>query len=555
VRPTHRHRRTALACAALLIPVMAACSGKAAPPAAGGASGGASPSQAISELVVNTPPGTKEVDQITWNNWEGEPFTLSPYQSADYKENTIVSNLCETLVAAKPDFTTGRNLATAWTNPDPTTWVFDLRKDVTFWDGSPMTAEDVAFSMKVNRTDPSTFYNYLYARVASVTASGPNQVTVRLTSPDYLFPSEMADFAGVVVQKKAYEKNPKAFGTPDGGLMCTGPYRFTSWTKGSDVTVTRYDGYWDKTRAPKVKKIKFTFVTDEASLINGLLSGQIDGAYDFAASGLGQLKASSAGRVYLGPHTSNLTYVRATKDGLFSDLNVRKALNQAIDWNGLSTAVYGGTATRLRAPMPPSTFVYGQATLTKAFDALPDPGSGDVAAAKETLAKATVDVSKPFVIAVPSAASSQALGNAVVDGATKIGLKGTLKVVPADQYTSYLYDPKARAGVDLLFTDFWPNVPDPLDWLGITAVTGGSFNQSGYSRIDADYGKALATKDPEERATLVAAMMTKLTEDLSPMAPGVSHSSRLWMNNRISGAPASFSYVYYPWAASLGGTS
>jgi peptide/nickel transport system substrate-binding protein len=42
---------------------------------------------------------------------------------------------------------------------------------------------------------------------------------------------------------------------------------------------------------------------------------------------------------------------------------------------------------------------------------------------------------------------------------------------------------------------------------------------------------------------------------MAPMAPGISHSSRLWMNNKISGAPASFSYVYYPWAASIGGTA
>jgi peptide/nickel transport system substrate-binding protein len=38
------------------------------------------------------------------------------------------------------------------------------------------------------------------------------------------------------------------------------------------------------------------------------------------------------------------------------------------------------------------------------------------------------------------------------------------------------------------------------------------------------------------------------------MVPGLARASRLWMNNRITGAPASFSYVYYPWAASLGGT-
>ena len=551
---SRRHRRRVLACAIALLPLVAACSGKTAP----GDSSSASPSGSTSNsaLVVDTPPGTKEVDSVTWNSWEGEPFTVSPFQSADYKENTVDSNMCETLLAAKPDFTIGPNLATKWSNPDPNTWVFDLRPDVTFWDGSPMTAQDVAFSMNVNRTDPTSFYNYLYARVSSVEVSGPHQVTVKLKSPDYLFPSEMTDYAGVVVQKKFYEKAGKKYGTPDVGVMCTGPFQFTKWTKGDNVTLTRYDGYWDETRMPKVKRLKFTFVVDEASIVNGILSGQIDGAYDPPASAVNQLQAaSSVGKLYFGPHTSNLTYVMATKEGLFANAGVRKALNRAIDWNGLASTVYKGTAVRLKSLMPPSTFLYGKDTLQSAYDDLPDPASGDIEGANKLLDDSGADLSKPFVIAVPAAASSKALGNAVVDGARRIGLKGSVKAVPTGEYTSYLYDPKSRAGVDLLFTDFWPNVPDPLDWLGIASVGGGSFNQSGYSGIDADYAKAVATKDEEQRAALVAQMMTKLTDDMAPMAPGISHSSRLWMNNRISGAPASFSYVYYPWAALLGGTA
>src|SRR5205085_6061583 len=117
--------------------------------------------------------------------------------------------------------------------------------------------------------------------------------------------------------------------------------------------------YWDSTRKPKVKQLKFTFLTDEASIANGILSGQIDGAYDPPASAIEQLKtAGSVGKLYYGPHTSNLTYVLATKDGLMANADVRKALNRAIDWNGLASAVYKGTAVRLKALMPTSTFLF-----------------------------------------------------------------------------------------------------------------------------------------------------------------------------------------------------
>lgn len=541
-------RRVALVLAVATIPFLASCSSKAPPQKA------VPSASASSSLVALTPPGNGQVDSITWNLWEGEPYTLNPFQSADYKENTTVSNLCETLLLSKPDFSIGPNLATKWSSPDPKTWVFDLRSDVTFWDGSPMTADDVAFSMNANRADPASLYGYLFARVDTISATSPTQVTVKLKSPDYMFPNEMADFAGAVVSKKFYEANAKTFGTGDTGVMCTGPYKVDKWTKGDNIAVSRYDGYWDKTRTPKVKKIKFTFVTDEASITNAMLTGQIDGGYDPPVSATDQLKASTTGKVYLGASTSNLTYALARPDGLFANLDVRKALNMAIDWNGLAISLYKGTATRLNGLMPPTVFTYGTSKLQAAYAALPDAGSGQLDAAKKLVAKAGDAAKTSFVIAVPAQATPLGLGNAVVDAAKRIGLKGSVKEVPPDQYTAYLYDPKTRAGIDLLYTDFWPNVADPLDWLGITAAKGGSFNQSGYSKIDDSYAKALETQDPDQRATLVGQMMTTLTSDMGPMVPGLSHSSRLFMNNRISGAPASFSYVYYPWAAMIGGT-
>jgi hypothetical protein len=143
---------------------------------------------------------------------------------------------------------------------------------------------------------------------------------------------------------------------------------------------------------------------------------------------------------------------------------------------------------------------------------------------------------------------------AVKSAADKIGLNFKLNVVPATGYSNYLYDPTTRGSTDLLYTQFWPNIPNPLDWLGITAVTAGTFNQSGYSGIDKLYVQAVATADDTERAKLVTQMEKQLREEMNPMFPGVELHNDVFMNSRISGAPASFDYVYYPWAAYLGGT-
>jgi peptide/nickel transport system substrate-binding protein len=127
-------------------------------------------------------------------------------------------------------------------------------------------------------------------------------------------------------------------------------------------------------------------------------------------------------------------------------------------------------------------------------------------------------------------------------------------VVPATGYSNYLYDPATRGATDLLYTQFWPGIPNPLDWLAATAVTGGTFNQSGYNSIDTLFAQARATKDPAQRAAVVAQAEKKLLDEMNPMFPGVELRNDVWMNNRITGAPASFDYVYYPWAAHLGGT-
>lgn len=532
----------------------AACGGRAAPGSGGGSSG--SVSSWSKGLTVGTPPATGDVSKVIWNEWEGEPPTIDPFHSADYTPNTINSNLCEDLIALKPNFTFAPQLATSWSYTTPLSLVINLRKDVTFWDGTEMTSADVAFSLDRNLVDKTSFYNYLFSHVASVQATSKFQVTIHLSKPDYLLVNELADFAGVVVEKKFWQEHPKTFGSPNVGVMCTGPYQFTSWTKGQNITVTRYDGYWDKARMPKVKTIVFTFLTDEASITDALVSGQIDGAYDPPVSGLAQLKAAkSVGKLYYGPSLNDVTFSYSNPKGAMASLKLRQALQEAIDWKGLSSDVMGGTATPLASFMPPTTFTYAKSELQTAYDNLPQPKSADYAAARKLVKEAGPDAKKPIVMALPSLFTAQQYCNAVADAARRIGLNFTLKVVPTDEYANYLYDPKTRAGVDMLWTDFWPNTPDPLDYIGIVAVTGGSFNQWGYTGIDAMYNQAQETKDPIARGKLVAEMMEKTTKDLLPMAPGITRSSRLWMNNSITGAPASFDYVYYPWAASLGGSS
>ncbi|WP_426563819.1 ABC transporter substrate-binding protein [Angustibacter sp. McL0619] len=545
MKPSHLLRLAPLVCASL---VLAACSSAAG-------TGSSAKTPGAGDLVVMTPAATSNLDKVTWNEPEGEPATIDPYLSVDYTPNTINSNMCENLMAYYPDYSFKPNLASSAANPDPLTWVYTLRSGVTFWDGSPMTSDDVAYSLNRNLKDAGSFYHYLYSSVKSVDVTGPLEVTVHLTKPDYLFNKEMADYAGVVVQKKFALAHPKDMGSPNVGLMCTGPYQFKSWTKGDNITMTAYPGYWDNAnRKPKVSTIVFKFLTDEAAQTSALQTGDIDGMYDPPLSGLTQLKASSEGKLFYGPMDSNLTIVYSNPKGSMGNLKMRQALQLATDWDGMAKVIMKGTATPIKAMFPPNVFDDAKAQLQPAYDALPPVQSGSIDKAKALVAAAGEDGKKPVVFAVGGTFTGIQFGNSVVDAAKKAGMNASLKVVPAAEYGGYLYDPKTRAGVDILFTDFWPNIPNALDWVGITSATGGSFNQYGYNGIDSLYDQARATADPAEQGKIQAQIMTKLTDELLTMAPGLSRASRLFMNKRVTGAPASFSYVYFPWAVYLGGT-
>ncbi len=532
--------------------VLAACSGGGSSTPSESASGGA---DGGITLVVDTPKPTSEIDTVIWNLWEGEPYTTDPYTSADYKENTVNSNMCETLMIYTPDYTFKPNLAKAFSNPDPLTWVYDLRDDVTFWDGSPMTTDDVVYSMSRNLTDPASFYHYLYSNVKSITATGANQVTVKLTAPDYLFNRELADYAGVVVQKKFAEAHPTDFGTPDVGVMCSGPFQFKSWTKGDNITLTRFDGWWNKEQTPKVKNLVFKFLTDEAAITAAFQTGEIDGGYDPPLSGLTQLQSNTSGKLYYGSMPSNLTWTYVNPEGAMKNQKMRQAIQLAVDWNGIAKALFKGTAVPIRAELPPTVFDDAKAQLEPAYAALPENGTPDIERAKALVAEAGADGQKPVVLGTIASATGQAFGNAVVDGAKKAGINATLKVIPVDQYTNYLYDPKSREGVDMLFTDFWSNIPNALDWMGTTSTKGASFNQWGYSGVDDLYNAARAEKDDSKRGDITAQMMNKLAAENLTMGNGLQRASRLWMNNKITGAPATFTYVYAAWAQYLGGTA
>jgi len=508
------------------------------------------------DLLVTTPAATTDLDKIVWNNNFGEPPSIDPIKAADYPASGVVSNLCESLFQIQPDFSIKPHLAKSFKNTGNTTYVYELQDGVTFWDGRPMTADDVVFSLK-RHSDPkeiSYWASDVTANIASVEKTGPNEVTVKLKKPDVTFNNQLATPIGAVVEKAQREKAGVNYGNPGAGVMCTGPYSVGEWKQGASITLNRYEGYWNTAKKARTKQVEIQFITDPSSISNALATGAVDGSYDVPLSALSQLSKSTGGHVYYGKSMQNMAII-STGVGTLGDPAVRRALTLATDRGAIAKTVYEGTSTAAQSLVPNGGWNYGGAVFEGARKNLP-PTTPDLEAAKNALKDAKVDLSKPIKIVYPIDRTFYAdIISEFANAGAKLGLKIEPSGVPGAQFGAFFSDPKARAGADAFVTTNYMNVPDPLIHLTAIAGPGGMQNYSGFSdpKITGLLDKARATTDDTERAKLTVEAEA-LVMDKEPWLPVVDSSTRLFMNKRVTGAPASFVYLYYPWAADLGGT-
>jgi peptide/nickel transport system substrate-binding protein len=530
--------------------LLAAACGRSANGAGSSAAGNISPTKG---LVTGTQAGTKTVPSVTWAVYR-DVNSLDPIFAFDYPENTADSLMCESLLRQAPDGSLQPGLASV-ANPSPTTMVFTLRPGVKFWDGHPVTPADVVYSLDRN-TDPKLggFYSLVFNRVKSIAATGSNQVTITLKQPDYWLQGELASMPGIIIEKAFAEKQGKNYGTPAGSIMCTGAYMFKSWNPGVGVIAVRNPHYWNPSVHPLVDQITIKGVPDVSAFTSGMLTDAIQGSYNFALSTLNQLKNSSAVKVYQGPGWSTDAFIVSSFKGVLGSLKVRQALSLALNRQAIINSVYRGAALMPRWLSNPGTFGYGKPVFTAAYESSPVL-TQNITEAKKLVQQAGA-TGKTFTIGT----SSQLANIAAVTGdyqaaAQAIGLKVVLKSVSAQNYINFFIDPKARAGIDGFLTVNYGDYADPASLLSTLVLPGGSQNYTNFNnpQITAAMEQARSTANLNKRAALVA-KAEKLTMQQLPWIPNVQPTSILLLGKGLTGAVASFAYMFAPWADGLGGS-
>jgi peptide/nickel transport system substrate-binding protein len=516
---------------------------------AGSSPGNVSP---VKRLVADTPAGTKRVSSVVWAT-NRDVISLDPIYAAGYPEYTADSLMCESLLRQAPDGSVGPGLATV-SHPSPTTMVFTLRPGVKFWDGHPVTSGDVVYSLD-RQINPKLggYFGSVFDRVASVTATGPSRVAITLKQPDYWLAEELASTPGIIIEEDFAEKQGENYGTPAGSIMCTGAYMLKSWTPGVGVVAARNPHYWNTAVHPLVGQITIKGVPSVASLTVGLQTGAIQGDYGVGLPTLSQLRNSSRVKVYQGPGWSSDVFVITSLKGVLGNVNVRWALSLALNRQAIIDSVYDGAAQLPRWLSNPGTFGYGRSVFQKAYDRSPVLAQNIAEARK--LVKHAGAIGKTITIGTTSQLAVYAGDTAAYQAAAQaIGLKVTLRSVPAQDYINFLASPQARAGIDGLPLVDYGYGADPAGMLAQAVLPGGITNVDNFNdpAITAALEQSRSTANPDQRAALMAEAEKLIAQQL-PRIPTVQPDTVLVLARGLTGAVSSSAYLFSPWANQLGG--
>ena len=319
----------------------------------------------VLRVAVSAPPA----------NLDPQYYTLTP-------SNMVAAHMFERLIRRTAALEMEPGLAESWRVVDETTWEFTLRDGVRFHDGTPLTAEDVAYTIARAPKVPSPSSFAVYTRaIAGVEIMGPRVVRLRTAGP---YPLLAADVANLFILPRTLGDNvPSSDFNTGKAAIGTGPFRFESYKQGDELVMVRNPTYWGP--APIWDRVVYRVVSNSAARVAALLSGDVQLIDSVPTTDAAKLRtdtrvaiseAPSLRLIYLaldvfrdvplaevtGPNGERLT------SNPFKDLRVRRALSMAVNRAAIVERTMEGAATAAGQFMPEGTFGWSPDLPPPAFD-------------------------------------------------------------------------------------------------------------------------------------------------------------------------------------------
>jgi molybdate transport repressor ModE-like protein len=442
----------------------------------------------------------QEIDNITVA-LPGSLSNLYVGQEAGILNYYIAAITQEGLVTIDSHGAIQPGLAKSWKQTDDVTYVYELRDDAKFQDGTPVTADDVVFSLEKAKDETvSPGLAYYLTNVDKIEKTGDHEVTITLTAPDAAFAANMsAGGAAFITSQKFWEEHKGAVGTPDALLLGSGPYKVTEFVPDSHVTFERVDTWWGD--LPKVKKITVNFIPDETTRLLAAKSGDVDVAFNVPLAQADQWEALDTVRV---EYVNDLSYVGLyfnVNVAPFDDPKVREAVAHAVNREAYVKTLlhgHGEAATAIETPESLAK-VYSADEARKVLSSIPQ-WDYDLNAAKAALAASGHPDGFDAEILTPNTGPQLgAAAQALSQDLAQIGIKLTVREVPIEEWLASI-DPSSDHGINFMW--YFSTLGDPAE---IPSYLLGAGNATGNEdpAIIALLGKVGAEKDPAARVDLL----------------------------------------------------
>jgi peptide/nickel transport system substrate-binding protein len=239
---------------------------------------------------------------------------------------------------------------------DSTVFTFHLRQGLKFSNGADVTSADVIDSFQRAMDDPQ---GNLKTRFPEPTFAAPDAATFVITLADTYPAFLQSAVSGIGIYPKG--SDPAAMGI---NPISSGPFMLAEWRKGQVAKLVRNPHYWNQPY-PCVDGVDMMVVGDPATQALQLQAGQIDIAQELPPAQLASLATAPGVKIQVFPSLAEeLIRLQRVTQPAFADINVRKAMNYAIDKKAIASAVFFGTAIEQDSEMPRTLYYVPQTPYT-----------------------------------------------------------------------------------------------------------------------------------------------------------------------------------------------
>jgi peptide/nickel transport system substrate-binding protein len=430
---------------------------------------------------------------------------MDPHLSGSKIDRQVYHNIYEPIVTLDARLGIKPGLAESWTQPDPKTLVFKLRRGVKFHDGTDFNAEAAKFNFERMKNEPKSVRKGEVANIDTVEVVDSHTVKVNLKKPDAALLATLTDRAGMMVSPKVVQERGAELGRNAKGAG-TGPFEFVEWVKDSHLIIKRNDAYWNRQGGPYLDRVRYRPIPDDVVKLQSLQSGEIDAMDYVQPRDVAAVKADKNLVVVDVPSLADFAYQLNLTRPPFNNKALRQAVAYALDLEQIVKGVWLNVGVPANGPIPPTSWAYDKSIA---------PIKRDLARAKAKLAEGGQAGGFTFTLTTNNIPINVQEAEVMQAQLAEAGITAKVKLVDS---ATLISDGNNKSFEMISFQ--WSGRPDPdgNTYQFYRTTPGTSLNWSGISnpQIDALLDRSREVNSQAERKKLFS-QLTRILQDELPM--------------------------------------